>query len=171
MSIPKTREELLEQLEPVWEKLDGELESAGPEIGGLHCVDEWSVKDLLAVRVWWTGSVIDWIEAWRRGESPLLPENGYEWRETPRLNADIVEHAKDRSYAEIVNSLRKNYIRIIQTIDGLSDEELTATGHFESAGKYPVVRWISINTTRQYVTARKYIRKAVRGKGRGGNPG
>lgn len=162
MAIPKTRKELLEQLVPAWEKLEKELEVAGSEIGDLPCVDDWTVKDLLAVRVWWTGSVIDWVEAWRRGENPELPKKGYQWKETPRLNDDIVSESKEKEYARIVSQLKLNYYRLIDVIKNLTDAELVDVGHFEQAGSYPVCRWISINTTRQYMTARTYIRKAVR---------
>ena len=162
MAIPKTRKELLEQLVPAWEKLDDELRNAGSNIGDLPCIDAWTVKDLLAVRVWWTRSVIDWVEAWRKGDNPVTPKEGYRWQETPRLNDDIVAASKSDTYDEIVSNLKVNYYRIISTINELSDAELVDVGHFEHAGRYPVCRWISINTTRQYMTARTYIRKSMR---------
>ena len=162
MAIPKTRRELLDQLVPAWQKLEAEIESAGPDVGDLPCVDDWSIKDLLAVRVWWTGSVIDWIEAWKEGESPVTPKEGYKWQETPRLNSDIVSESKHKTYEDIVKQLKLNYYRIITTIKKLDEPELVDVGHFPQAGRYPVCRWISINTTRQYLTARTFIRKAVR---------
>ena len=160
--IPKTREELLEQLKPAWRKLEIELDSADEETGALHCVDDWSVKDLIAVRVWWTGSVAEWIDAWRRGESPVLPREGYKWKETPRLNGDIVSESKNESFEDLVTKLKVNYYRVLTLIGELTDEELVDVGYFEQAGKFPVCRWLSINTTRQYLTARTLIRKAVR---------
>jgi len=168
MAIPKTRLELLEQLVPAWEKLEKELEDAGPGIADLYCFDEWSVKDLLAVRVWWTGAVADWIEAWKRGEKPVLPKEGYGWMETPRLNNDIVKESRSETYEATVKRLKLNYYRIISTIQKLTDAELVDVGHFQPAGRYPVCRWISINTTRQYLTARTYIRKAIREEGSNG---
>ena len=162
MSIPRTRRELLDQLVPAWEKLDRELDNAGPDIGDLPCVDDWSVKDLLAVRVWWTGRTSDWIEAWRKGETPSLPKQGFKWKETPRLNNEIVELCEEESYEDIVRMLKVNFYRIRSLIDDLSDEELVDVGYFPQAGNFPVCRWISINTTRQYLTARTYIRKAIR---------
>ena len=162
MSIPRTRRELLEQLVPAWEKLDRELDNAGPDIGDLPCVDDWSVKDLLAVRVWWTGQTSEWIEAWRKGEDPNLPKQGYKWKETPRLNNDIVELCREESYQDVIKMLKVNFYRIRSLIDDLSDVELVDVGHFPQAGKFPVCRWISINTTRQYLTARTYVRRAIR---------
>lgn len=63
MPIPNTRAQLLDQVRSSFEKLRTELDAAGPRAGSLPCVDDWSVKDLLVVRVWWTEHVVDWIEA------------------------------------------------------------------------------------------------------------
>ncbi len=71
MPIPKTRAELTNLTGSTFEKLRAELEAAGARAGSLPCVDDWSVKDLLAVRAWWTENVVDWIEAGRRGETPV----------------------------------------------------------------------------------------------------
>ena len=101
MPIPKTRSELTELVGSTYSKLRAELDAAGPGIADLPCVDDWTVKDLLAVRAWWTEHVVDWIEAWRRGERPVTPAPGYAWRETPRLNADIVAASSDASLAAV----------------------------------------------------------------------
>ena len=54
MPIPKTRPDLTELVTKSFQKLRAELDSAGPKLAKLPCVDEWTVKDLLAVRAWWT---------------------------------------------------------------------------------------------------------------------
>jgi hypothetical protein len=162
MAIPNTRAELRDQTCSTFEKLRSELEAAGPRVGGLICVDEWSVKDLLAVRAWWTENVIDWIEAGRRGEIPTTPAGGYRWNETPRLNADVVEAARRESYRSVLARLERGFERTVRTIDALDDTELLEVGVFKWAGKYPISRWISINTARQYTTARTFIRRALK---------
>lgn len=162
MPIPKTRDDLLSQVQSSFEKLQSELDEAGPEVGPLPCVDEWTVKDLLAVRVWWTEAVVDWIEAGRRGESPVTPAEGYRWSETPRLNTDIVNASGRESYKSLRARLEQGFTRVIRTIDSLDDRQLTEVGVFAWAGNYPISRWISINTARQYTTARSFIRRALR---------
>ena len=162
MPIPKTREELTSQVRSSYSKLRAELDTAGSSIAELPCVDDWDVKDLLAVRVWWTEHVIDWVEAGRRGESPTTPAPGYRWNETPRLNSDIVLENRRRPYLSLRTKLEDGYQRVMDTIDSLNDRELLEIGVFPWAGRYPISRWISINTTRQYLTARTYIRRAIR---------
>ena len=162
MPIPKTRVELTDLTRSSFEKLHDELESAGAKVGSLPCVDDWSVKDLLAVRAWWTENVIDWIEAGRRGETPITPAEGYRWSETPRLNAHVVNVAKRESYRSVRVRLERGFERVMRTIDALSDKDLLEVGVFGWAGQYPISRWISINTARQYTTARAFIRRALR---------
>ncbi|MBT8137523.1 MAG: ClbS/DfsB family four-helix bundle protein [Gammaproteobacteria bacterium] len=162
MPIPKSRKDLVDYLQSTYEKLHAELEATGSRAGSLHCVDDWSIKDLLAVRVWWTEHVIDWVEAGQRGERPVTPADGYRWKETPRLNADIVKKCRRESYKSLRQRLEQGYRRALQVIDGLDEGELLDVGVFEWAGGYPVSRWISINTARQYTTARTFIRRAQR---------
>ncbi|HSR51248.1 MAG TPA: ClbS/DfsB family four-helix bundle protein, partial [Acidobacteriota bacterium] len=154
MPIPTTRQELIDLTRSAFEKLRKELDAAGPGAGEVPCVENWSVKDLLAVRAWWTKSVIDWIEEGQRGETPVLPAQGYRWNETPRLNNDLVSEARDESYDSVRGRLEEGYQRVMRMIDSLDDRELLEPGVFEWAGKYPISRWISINTARQYTTAR-----------------
>jgi hypothetical protein len=125
-------------------------------------VDDWNVKELLAVRAWWTESVVKWIEEGRSGEVPTTPSKGYRWKETPRLNSDVARRARRESYASICRRLEEGYSRVLELIDDLSDHELLDVGTFAWAGKYPIRRWISLNTVRQYATARTYLRRAIR---------
>jgi hypothetical protein len=162
MPIPKTRVELSQQLLSTFGKLRVELDGGGSRLGNLPCVDGWTVKDLLAVRVWWTENVVAWIEAGRRGEIPVTPAEGYKWNETPRLNADIVKAAQREPYQSIRSRLEHGYAQVLNLIDELSDKELLDVGAFPWSGKYPISRWISINTVRQYTTARTFIRRALR---------
>ncbi|NNC57498.1 MAG: ClbS/DfsB family four-helix bundle protein [Woeseiaceae bacterium] len=162
MPIPKTRAELTSSVISTFQKLNCELDGAGVTAGSLACVDDWTVKDLLAVRVWWTENVIDWIEAGQRGEVPLTPAEGYRWKETPRLNADIVKKSRRESYRSLRRRLERGYERVMRTIDKLDDRELLGVGVYEWAGRYPLSRWLSINTARQYTTARTYVRRALR---------
>lgn len=143
-----------------------ELDDLGPRGGSLPCTEEWDVKGLLAVRAWWTESVLEWIAEGRRGRVPVTPAAGYRWNETPRLNADIVRAAGRESYAAGRARLERLGRRVLRTIDRLDDRELLEVGTFAWAGRYPLARWLSLNTARQYTTARALIRRARRRAGR-----
>ena len=166
MPIPTTRAELTDMVTSTWNKLAVDLERVDAEVAEAVCVDEWTVREMLSVRVWWTESVLDWVDAGKRGERPVTPAPGYEWRETPRLNADIVEKSRALTFETLVQRLTAGAERVRTTIESLDDRELLDRRHFEWAGSYPIARWISINTARQYTTARTYVRRALRESGR-----
>lgn len=162
MPIPKTRAELSTNLYAAYEKLRSELDGAGVRAGSLRCTEDWTVKDLLVVRVWWAEQVVNWIEAGLRDETPQVPAQGYRWHETPRLNADLVRAARRESYRAVRTRLESAFARVVQTIDGLDDRALLSVGVFAWAGKHPIARWISLNTTRQFTTARTFVRRALK---------
>ncbi len=145
-----------------FEKLRREIDQAGSGLASLPCTDEWNVKELLAVRAWWTEAVLEWVRLGRKGETPITPAAGYRWNETPRLNNDIARSAKRVSFKSIVRRLDDGFAELMLLIDSLDDRELLEVGAFEWAGKYPIARWLSLNTARQYATARSFIRKAIR---------
>jgi len=161
MPIPKTRAELITQLETSYGKLQSEIEQGGRRLSSVHSIDDWTVKELLSVRAWWTENVVKWVVEWRTGRSPVTPAPGYRWNETPRLNNDIAKRAKRASYVAVCARLDNGFSNVMKLVDTLSDHELLDTGVFPGAGRYPVRRWISINTIRQYTTARSFIRRAV----------
>lgn len=151
----------MESMVTSFEKLDALLDEL-PEGTEMNiCTDEWSVKDLLAVRIWWSEQISDWVHAGFRNEIPDLPAKGYKWSETPALNNAIVRDNADIDYAEIRQQLNIAFKRIQKITENLSEEQLMKPFMFEWAGKWPVARWISISTTRQYTTAATYVRKVL----------
>jgi hypothetical protein len=66
----------------------------------------------------------------------------------PRLNGDIVTAADGASCESILARLEAGYDRVMDCIDSLTDAELLELGAFSWAGKWPVSRWISLNTER-----------------------
>ncbi len=67
MPIPKTRKELMELVCTTFAKLEVELESS-ENLAMFPCIDDWKVKDLLAVRAWWTEKVVEWIQIGQNGD-------------------------------------------------------------------------------------------------------
>ncbi len=168
MPGPTTRQELVDQLCQAYQKLANELLGSDASLAELVCVDDWTVKDVLAVRRWWTEQVVRWVKTGLSGKQPVTPKAGYRWSETPRLNADIVAESQSQSWRQVTSGLKRGYERVWQLIEQLDDEQLLGIGIFYWADKWPVARWISINTTRQYTTARTLIRKAQRAAGDAG---
>lgn len=107
MPIPTSRAELTSQICTSYEKLREELDDAGSSIADAPCVDDWTVKDLLAVRTWWTENVMYWVVAENRQKS-------------------------DRATR---SRLDQGYRRVLATIELLDDTELLEVGVYPWAGK------------------------------------
>ena len=79
-----------------------------------------------------------------------------------RLVAIIDEYLAERrrGAAPVRSDLLSKHPTLAAELD---DRELLESAVFEWAGpKYPVRRWLSLNTSRQYETARTLIRRTLR---------
>ena len=162
-TIPKSRDELINIIQINFDKLISDLDDYGPKVSKLKTENNWTVKELLGIRAWWTSAVVKWVRDGKKGKHPVTPAKGYSWKETPRLNDDIANERKKDSYEAIRKKLKREHTVLLKTTDSLSEHELMNQGVFEWAGdKWPVSRWLSVNTARQYTTARKFVRKAIK---------
>ena len=162
-TIPKNRIDLIDLIQINFQKLDEELKHSDSEIQNSYIEGDWTVKELLAIRCWWTEAVIKWVKSGQNGRVPVTPTREYSWKETPKLNQEIAANSKSVPYETIRKKLRRSYLNLFKLIDSLDDRELLDKGVFEWAGdSWPISRWISVNTARQYATARSYVRKIKR---------
>lgn len=164
--IPSSREHLNELLTQSYSKLIGVLDTCGSELADVVCVEDWTVKDLLAVRLWWLESVCNWIQTGRRGETPVIPAEGYRWNETPRLNNDIVKNSEASTYQQIRNELAAAYAGLLKLIEELDDHELLDVGVYSWTEKWPLARWISLSSSTQFSSAARYVRHALKELGK-----
>lgn len=167
MAIPATRAQLVTAVRESYAKLVAELDEAGARAGSVVCEGEWTVRDVLVVRAWWTEQVVAWIEGGLAGERVVVPAPGYRWRDTPKLNAEVVRKARRESYRSVKARLQVGCARLLELVGELSEQQLLRVGVFDWTGKWAVARWVSINTATQYETARKMIRRALRARGVG----
>ena len=161
MPRPATREALLVELQESWHKLAATLSVVAPEQTQLTCIDGLTITQLIAVRLWWTRRVNQWIKQGQRNHHPALPAPNYTWRQTPALNNNTA--AGNRASLTVLQRRLATAVgTTVETINTLSDAELLKVGIFNWTGNWPASRWISVNMTRQYTTARTHIRRALR---------
>lgn len=150
-------------MDTAYAKLRADLDRVSASQSREVCIDDWTVVDLLTVRTWWGNAVAAWIDAGRRGEVPQTPAPGYAWKDTPRLNAGIIAGAsKRRSWRRVRADLEESRNAVVDSLAQLSDAELEVAGQFAWAGRWPVLRWVSISTTTGYASSRKYVRALLR---------
>ena len=161
MPLPTTKQELLERLRGVHEKLDLEFDDVSEEDsrvagieGGVSCCD------VLAYQVGWGRLLLGWERAERAGRAPAMPAKGYQWNELGRLAESFHANLGPRGMKALRRELRRTVERIAAMIDSLSEPELFEIGARAWAGeKWPVVKWIQVNTIAPHASARTKVRR------------
>ncbi len=161
-TVPRTRKQLLDVVETGYAELQAELAKGDPRLGNVVCVDDWTVKELLAVRCWWSEAVVSWVRTARDGGELDLPAPGFKWNETPKLNASIARRSKRETYLGVKRRLDKAYQDVLVLIGELSDRELCKPGVLGWTVKCAACQLIALNTARQYCTARTFIRRTLK---------
>jgi hypothetical protein len=105
--------------------------------------DARSGKDIVAHITAWEGRLIDWLEAARRGEPPEIPEPGATWDDVDRLNERTFEENRDRPLGDVLSDSRHSFARLIATVEGFSDVELSDPDAFPGFDVRPLWRRIA----------------------------
>ncbi|MCY3003778.1 MAG: ClbS/DfsB family four-helix bundle protein [Planctomycetota bacterium] len=124
--------------------------------------DGWTVADLLAHLAEWHRMLLRWVEDGRAGRTPDLPAPGFTWRETPALNREIQRRFARRSAARLEAEFEETHAQALELVQGLSEKELLAPGHFAWTRKLPLVSFIAPNTCSHYSVARKFLTRWLR---------
>lgn len=164
-SIPQDRNHLVQLIDSEFAKLWQLIEPLTKADAETGVDDEFTIKDLIAIRVWWSGAVVKWIKAGLAGKTVAIPAKGYNWRQTPALNAKIADDSAAKSFTALRKKLAANKDQVLAIIAELSDDELQELDVFEWTGKWPVMRWVSVGTSTQYAGAARQIRKAHKARG------
>lgn len=163
-SIPVDRTHLISLINSQFDKLWRLIEPITKDEALYTVDDDFTIKDLIAIRVWWSASLVKWVKSGQRGKTMALPALGYTWRDTPALNRKIAEESRTKSFAFLRKQLAANKDHILALVSELSDAELEQLDVYDWAGKWPIMRWISVSSSSQYAGATRQIRKALRDK-------
>jgi len=167
MPRPTSKDDLLTAIEKERGALETLLETLSPEqMTEPGVVGEWSVKDVLAHLVEWEQMCLGWYEAGLRSEVPPLPAPGFKWNQTPQLNQQIYEKHRSQPLDDVLEQFHASHREILKVIQGLSNEELFAPGHYAWTKTNTLGTYMVSNTSGHYLWARKEIRKGFRAKGK-----
>ena len=122
------------------------------------CGDQAALRATLAHLYAWHRLVLGWL----RQENPDLPAAGYNWRQTPALNAALDEQYRDIDLAGVKRRLRRSHGQVMKLVDGLSDAQLLEAGYLAWTGKSPLLSYLAPNTVSHYRWAIKKLKKLAR---------
>lgn len=167
MPKPQTKEELLQAIDVERGKLDQSFKMlSDAEMEQPGACGDWSVKDILAHLVDWEQRGLCWYRAGLQGEVPKLPDENYNWGQTPELNHAIYLKYKDRSLDEILKLYKDSFKETMAAVDGMTEKELFTPRVYAWTGTHTLATYVNANTAAHYRWAGKLIRKFAKAFGK-----
>lgn len=166
MSIPSTKEELLNAIEVNYAKLKIDLENISKINASLKQLEGhsknslMSVNNLIAYLIGWGQLVLKWNEKKQNGLEVDFPETGYKWNELGKLAQKFYDDFENDDFEILCSKLDRTISEIIVLINQKSNAELYEINWYE---KWTLGRLIQLNTASPYKNASQRIRKWKKG--------
>lgn len=121
-----------------------------------------SVKDVLAHIAAWERRCVGWIETGLHGETPSLPEAGYEWEDIDGLNEKTFQENLDRSLQDVLADSHQAYELLLAEVHRLSEADLTEPRRFAwTEGGTSLVPYVAANSYEHYHEHAEQIREWI----------
>lgn len=123
-------------------------------------VGEWSLKDVLAHLTTWEQRFLAFYEAGLRGE--IYPSRYPAWasgKAGHALNREIYETNRDRNLEDVLEEFHASYLKILATVQNISEEELFTPDQYAWTGRRPLADFVAGVTCNHYYWAKLQIRK------------
>jgi hypothetical protein len=164
MPRPTTKAQLLEAMQSEHAALDKVLAALTPEqMTSVSHATQWSIKDVLVHLTAWEQMCLGWYKAGRRGQTPHLPAEGFNWAQIPALNRQIYEAHRASPLAEVRQQYHASYQHMLKTVQAIREEELFTLRLYAWTNKNALAAYFISATSSHYVWARKEVRKCLKG--------
>ncbi len=170
MPRPKTKQDLCrdaaEQYKRMWDMIDGmsdELQNAtfhyGAEAGKeAHWGRDKNIRDVLVHLYEWHMLLLNWVAANQAGNpQPFLPAP-YSWASYGDMNVGFWQMHQNTSYAAAKQMVQTSHEKVMQLIEGFSDEELFTKNHFTWTGGSTLGQYCISATVAHYEWAMKKLK-------------
>jgi hypothetical protein len=125
----------------------------------------YSFKDALAHLAHWEARMLIWIEASRRGETPVVPEEGYTMKTMGAFNLYVLELHKDEPLDQVRAWFDETHRQFMAFAGKVSEEEMLAPGYFAFTGDSLLYNWYSAYAAHD-AWARKKMQAWLKQQGR-----
>ncbi len=161
MPLPTNKNQLLGSLRAAYSKLVEEAAAVPsdmerrPELeGGI------SPCDLIAYQIGWGKLLLSWDELEARGETVEMPAPGFKWNQLGLLAKSFYQEQNTQTLKQLLAQFEALEERIRTFIESSSEDALFGIGKRQWAGqKWPLAKWIQVNTVAPYGRACAKLRK------------
>ena len=116
----------------------------------------------LAYQLGWTGLLLQWERDEQAGQTVHTPAEGYKWNDLGGLYQQFYRQYGSLTLQEAQARLREQAAQICTWLETLSEQELFEPNQRRWANnqaKWPIWKWVHINTVAPFTNFRVHIRK------------
>lgn len=121
-----------------------------------------NIRDVLAHLHAWHLMLLDWYNTGMKGQKPVMPAQGYTWKDTPALNRKIWEEAAQISLPDIRTKLEQSHKAIRLLMEQHSNEELFEKKRYRWTGSTSLGQYLVSATSSHYEWAIRLIKKQLK---------
>lgn len=163
MPRPKCKSELLKLSQENYKKLNQYIDDLDKDeqkqefpAGTLNR----NIRDVLAHLHHWHLMLLNWYKVGMAGEKPIMPAEGFTWKDTPKLNKWIRDLYSHKTLSGVRNLLHDSYGQVREIIQGHSNEELFEKRRYKWTGSTSMGSYLVSSTSSHYDWALKLILKS-----------
>ncbi len=160
MARARTKQELLDFGEKEYKKLMDLVNGFSPDQqAGLEVFENRTIKDILAHLHDWHELVFAWEREGKSGGKPIMPAEGYTWKDLPAFNEMLYRKSKDKSLSEILSDFENSHKEAMKHISGYSADDLETKAKFAWTGSTNIASYYASCTSSHYAWASDLLKK------------
>ena len=160
--LPKSKEELMSQIEQEWSALMDVVKQLSPE--QMLTPDEggWSPKDNLAHLTIWMNILLDYHMDGRPAHevAGVTPEQAADW-DFNVMNDIFFERHRHTPLEQVLDELNQTYEKVHARLESMSFEDLLKPRRADDPEKQPILNWIPGDTSEHFAEHRETIAKML----------
>lgn len=161
-TLPKSKAELISQIEREWSALMAVIKQLSPEQMLTPDAGGWSPKDNLAHLTAWmdilTGYHIDRRPA--HEVMGLAPEVTADW-DFEAMNSMLFERHRQLAVTYVLYELEQTYAYVLSRLESMTFEDLMRPRFDDDPEKQPLINWVIGNTSAHFAEHRETIEKML----------
>lgn len=163
MPRPQNKQQLLDAAQMERDALEELLGTLTPEqMTEPRTVGEWAFKDVLTHLIEWEEMAMLWYETGRKGKTPAVPSEKYNWAQQPQLNREIYLNHCAEPLPAVLRRFKSSYTKIMKIMESIPEKELFTPGQYAWTRKNLLAAYFVSATSSHYRWARTEIRKSIR---------
>lgn len=165
MPKPKTKSELIEASQKNYSRLYDFVEEFDEEMQNTEFPDGYlnrNIRDVLAHLHHWHLLMAKWYSIGMQGQQPMMPAEGYTWKDTPKLNEVIQKKYADTALFRVKILLETSHNIVQKIMIRHNQEELFTKRHYGWTGSTSLGAYLISATSSHYDWAYKLIKKCIK---------